>query len=411
MASDPGTGRGGAQHPGAGRGELLVLTRRGWGLAIGGIGLGLAGRLLGLLELYVLAAGCWALTGAALAYLALRPADVGVRRTLTPARVRAGDESRVELAVTNEGRRATPVLELRDPVDGGPRRARMLLAPIATGTTEVARYRIPTDRRGVLTVGPLQVRRFDPLALATSVRTAAEPSELVVYPLVEELAALPRAPGDDRSGGARRATAAGGAGQDFYALRPWAVGDDLRRVHWPSTARRDELMVRQHDIPWQGRATVVLDVRSDYHDDESLEQAVSAAASIAVSCGQGGAEVRLITTDGGDTGFAAGGAHLEALLERLARVRPSTGSLPELPRTTGAMAVVVSADVPAGDLSYLARLGGRPETLAVVVIARNGRRAPAGVPGRAVLVGPGEALAPQWNRSMAAPGLLRGAAG
>ena len=170
-------------------------------------------------------------------------------------------------------------------------------------------------------------------------------------------------------------------------------------------------MVRQHDIPWQGRATVVLDVRSRYHDEASLEQAVSAAASIAVSCAQGGALVRLITTDGGDSGFGSGSGHLEALLERLARVEAGGGGLPDLPETTGAMAVVVTADVPAGDLSHLTRLGGRPESLAVVVVARAGRQAAGATPGRTVLVGPGEPLAPRWNRSMAAAGVLRGAAG
>ena len=388
-----------------------MLTRRGWALTIGGIVLAVAGRMLGLLELYVLAAGCWALMAAALVYLALRPADVEATRTLAPARVQAGDESRVELAVRNRGARPTPVVELRDPVDGGPRRARLLLAPVPPGATELAHYRIPSERRGVLSVGPLEARRFDPLSLATSARSVAPQSELVVYPLVEDLLPLPHAPGDDRRGGVRRATAVGATGEDFYALRPWAVGDDLRRVHWPSTARRDELMVRQHDIPWQGRATVVLDVRARFHDEESLEQAVSAAASIAVSCGRGGSLVRLVTTDGGDSGFGSGSAHLEALLERLARVQAGHGELPDLPKTTGSMALVVTADVPPADLSHLARLGGQPTSLALVVIARAGRQAPAASLGTAVLVGTGEALAPQWNRSMAAMGVMRGAVG
>ncbi|HEX2048959.1 MAG TPA: DUF58 domain-containing protein [Acidimicrobiales bacterium] len=388
-----------------------MLTRRGWGLTIGGIVLAVAGRLLGLLELYVLAAGCWALMAAALAYLALRPADVEARRTLTPARVQAGDESRVELAVRNLGARSTPVLELRDPVGGGPRRARLLLAPVPPGVIELAHYRIPTEGRAVLSVGPLEARRSDPLSLATSTRTVAPQSELVVFPPVEELLPLPHAPGDDRRGGVRRATAVGATGQDFYALRPWAVGDDLRRVHWPSTARRDELMVRQHDIPWQGRATVVLDVRARFHDENSLEQAVSAAAGIVVSCGRGGSLVRLITTDGGDSGFGSGTAHVEALLERLARVKAGHGELPDLPHTTGSMALVVTADVPAADLSHLARLGGQPGSLALVVVARAGRHAPPAFPGIAVLVGPGDPLAPRWNRSMAAAGVVRGAVG
>jgi uncharacterized protein (DUF58 family) len=387
-----------------------VLTRRGWGLTVGALLLALAGRLLGLLELYVLAAGGWALMGSALAYLARRGGDVEASRTLHPARVEAGQESRVELSVANPGRRATTVIELRDPVDGGPRRARLLLAPLFPNQEERATYRIPTSRRGVLRVGPLEARRFDPLSLATTARPVAAETELVVHPAIEQVLPLPQAPGDDRRGGVRRASAIGASGDDFYALRPWVVGDDLRRVHWPSTARRDELMVRQHDVPWQGRATVVLDVRSRYHDEDSLEQAVSAAASIAAGSGRGGALVRLVTTDGGDTGFAAGPAHLDAILDRLARVQADDGDgrLPDLPDVDGAMALVVSAGLPAAELGRLARLSGRPGSLTVVAIVRAGGRPPEAATGRMVVVGPGQPLAPSWNRAVVAAGAVRG---
>ena len=386
-----------------------MLTRRGWGLTIGALGLVLAGRLLGLLELYVLAAGAWALMGAALAFLALRTAGLEATRTLHPSRLPVGEDSQVELIVANRGRRPTPVVERRDPVDGGPRRARLLLAPMPPGREERVSYRIPTDRRGVLRVGPLEARRFDPLALATSARTVAAPAELVVHPAVEQLLALPHAPGDDRRRGFRPATAMGVTGDDFYALRPWVVGEDLRRVHWPSTARRDELMVRQHDIPWQGRATVVVDLRSRYHDEASLEQAVSAAASIAVSTGRSGSLIRLVGTDGTDTGFGAGPGHLEAILDRLARVQAGDGDLTHLADVGGAMALVVPADVPAADVARLARLAAGPGALTVVALQRKGSGPPRSTPGRTVLVGPGQPLAPAWNRAMAAAGGIRGA--
>jgi uncharacterized protein (DUF58 family) len=388
-----------------------VLTRRGWGLTVGAVGLLVAGRLLGLVELYVLAAGAWALMGTALAYLALNGADVSASRSLHPARLQAGEESRVELQVANRERRPTAVLELRDPVDGGPRRARLLLAPLRPGSEERVSYRIPTERRGVLSVGPLEARRFDPLSLANRVRTVAGSTELVVHPAVEPLLSLPHAPGDDRRGGSRRASAIGASGDDFYALRPWAVGDDLRRVHWPSTARRDELMVRQHDVPWQGRATVVLDVRAGHHDESSIEQAVSAAASIAAASGRGGALVRLVTTDGADSGFGTGPAHLEAILDRLARVQPFAGELPGLPELDGAVALIVPADVPPADVTRLARLAASRGSLTVVAVQRTGLGPPQVAPGRTVLVGPDQALAPAWNRAMATAGGVRGDAG
>ena len=76
---------------------------------------------------------------------------------------------------------------------------------------------------------------------------------------------LPQTHGRDPHAGAEHPNAVARSGEDFYALRPYVVGDDLRRVHWPSTARHDELMVRQDELPWQGRATVLLDVRRGAH--------------------------------------------------------------------------------------------------------------------------------------------------
>src|SRR5207245_397722 len=96
--------------------------------------------------------------------------------------------------------------------------------------------------------------------LATTVARIAPATQLTVYPRVDPILPLPQTRGHDPHAGADHPTALG-SGEDFYALRAYQVGDDLRRVHWPSTARLDELMIRQQEMPWQGRATVVLDVR------------------------------------------------------------------------------------------------------------------------------------------------------
>lgn len=82
------------------------------------------------------------------------------------------------------------------------------------------------------------------------------------------------------------------------------MGDDLRRVHWKSTARTGELMVRREEQPWESRATVVLDTRAAGHRGDgptaSFEWAVSAAASIAVHLRQAGYKLRLVTGSGAD---------------------------------------------------------------------------------------------------------------
>ena len=86
---------------------------------------------------------------------------------------------------------------------------------------------------------------------------------------------------DDPHAGADHPNVLGQGGEDFYTLREYVVGDDLRRVHWASTARRGELMVRQDEVPWQGRATVLLDARRDTTSRRVLR-----------ACGVGGGEHR-----------------------------------------------------------------------------------------------------------------------
>ena len=148
----------------------------------------------------------------------------------------------------------------------------------------------------------------DPFGLTAAEVEGAGVTELVVYPRIDPIVALPVASGHDPQATARHPNALGRAGDDFYALRPYQVGDDLRRVHWPATAHHDELMIRQHELPWQERTTVLLDVRATAHVNESFELAVSAAASILNACSDRGDQVRLITTAGSDSGFEGAAA-------------------------------------------------------------------------------------------------------
>jgi uncharacterized protein (DUF58 family) len=216
--------------------------------------------------------------------------------------------------------------------------------------------------------------------------------------------------------GADHPTALGIAGEDFYALRAYEMGDDLRRVHWPSTARLDELMIRQNEMPWQGRATVLLDTRARAHQGESLEVSVRAAASIVHACWRRGSLVRLVTTDGADSSFAAGHDHVEAIMERLATVRAVrndrlAGVLGGLRRAgnAGAMVAVVTAIVPSEELERLARLRGRFGALSLVLVERSAwdPRAPAGpeqpLPSvaRLVRVSRDAPFAAAWNHQFA----------
>src|SRR5205085_7207075 len=150
-----------------------VLTRRGLLVLTGGLVLAVTGRLLGIVELFAMGTGMVGLVAASAVYARLCPYSLRAHRQLHPPRVHAGGSSRVELAVGNGGRRRTPVLTLRDPFDGGRRWARFPLAPLRPGEEARAAYRLPTDDRGIYSLGPLEVVLTDPFGLASSGRQAA----------------------------------------------------------------------------------------------------------------------------------------------------------------------------------------------------------------------------------------------
>jgi uncharacterized protein (DUF58 family) len=387
-----------------------MLTRQGWMFLGAGVLLVAGGRTFGRLELYVMGAGAWAIVLVAVTIVVLARLRLAVGRDLTPRRVYAGTTSRVELTLRNDSERRTPVLRVFDPVSGT-RGADLLVAPLPPEAVARAAYRLPTERRGIVVVGPLEVVVSDPFGLAESATIAAPRTELTVFPRVDEIAPARHTWGDDPHAGAEHPSAMGLSGDDFYALRQYVVGDDLRKVHWPSTARRDELMVRQDELPWQGRVTVLLDVRRSAHTPESLELAVSAAASIVAASWKRRDLVRFITTDGTDFGFAGGTGHVEAIMEHLAVVQACPegslrGSLDSIAvgGQTGALIVVVAA-VTEADLGALAGLRSRFGQGTVVVFDRStwDPSAPvsAGGDGRSfVRVTGAVPFAEAWNRAV-----------
>jgi uncharacterized protein (DUF58 family) len=386
-----------------------VLTRQGWLVAGGAFGLVFAGRILGVLELFVVGAAAGALVVFSMIVVQLARLRLSVERTVSPPRVYAGNPSRVELALRNEGDRTTPVLRVFDPVTGT-RGADLLVSPLERESVARAAYRLPTDRRGIVQIGPLEVSVSDPFGLASTATVAAPITELTVFPHIDDIVAIPHTTGDDPHAGADHPSALGRSGEDFYALRPYVVGDDLRRVHWKATARRDELTVRQDELPWQGRVTVLLDVRRSAHTRESLELAISAAASIITASWRRRDLLRLVTSDGMDFGFAAGTAHAEALMEFLATVHATAGGTLRgavdtlgLAGNNGAIVAIV-ANISDQEMAGLMRLRGRFATTTVVQFDKSswdGGPAPTSAPARSVVRVTSERdFASAWNSTL-----------
>ena len=382
-------------------------TRQGLLVAVGAVGLIALGRFLGLPELFAVGAAIALLVVVCGVWVASRGIDVVVARSVRPSRVHVGNPCTVEIQVRNRHRHTTPVLRLRDPVTGTAG-ADLLLSPIAVRKNAKVAYRLPTTSRGLVTVGPMTVEVADPFGLASARNRAAGPVEITVLPRIDDIPPLPRTVGPDPDGGAETGSL-GRVGEDFAALRPYVIGDDLRRVHWPSSARTDDdLLVRQDDIPWQGRICVVLDLRREAHDVDTIERAVSATASILRTHLRRGDHVRLVSTTGVDTGYGTGATHLDSMLEYLAVADRSNrgtmhGALDTAERgATGALVVVTGR--PSGpDLDAVEALGPSISLRRVVRFDVHDRSATArrtqvlGVP-------PGSAFADAWIEATPASG-------
>lgn len=383
-------------------------TRSGWLLGVSSALTGVGGRLLGLTELYVIAAGGVALLLCAVAHVWLRRFRVKGRRRLSPARLPVGGSCRVDLTLRNPGRRRTPALGVDDGSDG-----RFLLAPLGPGEAADVVYPLLARQRGVRSVGPLRASLRDPFGLAVRTVTVLAPGTLTVHPRVEHVALPPDPPGPPVTGSPGPRTMSTRAGDDFHALRTYEVGDDPRLIHWPSSARLDTLVVRQAEAPRLRRTTVALDLRHSVHDAVSLEQAVSAAAGlVAAACDEDGL-VRLLTTGGADSGSAGGGAHLESVLDLLATVGADAGAglrtlTPALGDGDGAAVVVITTTAAsADDLGLIARLRPHsPLMVAVLIEPAAGRQTPhvacRASFDRIVMVPPGAPFGASWARSMAA---------
>jgi uncharacterized protein (DUF58 family) len=195
------------------------------------------------------------------------------------------------------------------------------VAGIGGGEAATATYRVMCRPRGVYRVGPAQAVSGDPLGLAELAAPDGPVDQLVVYPTVEILDGFPMVRGQDPSMAASRPEHSQRGGEDFYTLREYQRGDDLRRVHWPSSAKTDQLMIRQLETPWQSRALVMLDVRSQvYESADAFETAVSGAASVVTHLVRSGFDADLWAGDPN----AIDATRYGAAMERLALVQPTS---------------------------------------------------------------------------------------
>ena len=309
------------------REALAAMTTRGRAFLSAGVTASVCAILLGQDDLLRVGALLVLLPLVTAFFLGRSRYRLGLVRTVSPTQVSAGQPARVELDVTNDGRMPTGLLLLEEQVPymlGT--RPRFVVDRMGPQWRRSVGYVVRSDLRGRYPIGPMTVRVSDPFGLVEMNRTFRSTSALVVTPRVVALPAIPLSGAWTGSGDNRPRAFASGSAEDV-TVREYRRGDDLRRVHWRSSAHAGELMVRREEQPWQSRATLFLDNRAASHRGSgaasSLEHAVSVAASVAVHLVQRGFVVRLVTAAGEESGGAwhehsSASAETGPLLESLA---------------------------------------------------------------------------------------------
>lgn len=294
-------------------------TLRGW--ALSGAGLAFLFLWYGLGEPELLLAAAFLLFAQliAIVFVRLNRPVVSLSRRLGSATVHDGDTTTVTLFMENNSNRSVGYLTVEDDVNKLGI-ATFEVAKLKKGESTTATYRVTCRPRGVYRVGPTSVRTSDPLGLAELHAGTGPVDRIVVYPAVEELTGFPIVRGQDPAMQASRPEHSRQGGEDFYTLREYQRGDDLRRVHWPSSAKTDELMIRQLETPWQSRALVLVDVRSgSYESSESFEKAISGAATVVTHLVGSGFDADLWAGDAEPIDASRYGS----AMERLALVQPN----------------------------------------------------------------------------------------
>jgi uncharacterized protein (DUF58 family) len=316
-------------------------TRRGRVLLIAAPIIYFLARLTTVGELHALALGALIFPLLAMAFVRWSRHRIGFTRTFGPRRVFAGNSVRIEIAARNLSKMPAPPLILEDAassaIGGAIRFSMPSLGPEGRDAVAVERR---IAQRGRHRLGPLRARLVDPFGLAEVASNVAPEAAFVVYPKIESLGEI--APPEERGGGGRSLVQhLSVAGDDFYAVRGWQDGDDLRKIHWRSTARRGELMIRQEEIRPFPRATIIVDNRAIVHRDggptSSLEWSISGAASVVWELAKQGYALRLATADGGPGVARWGREATDPLLTTLAIApRSQQKSLSAVVRRTAA---------------------------------------------------------------------------
>jgi uncharacterized protein (DUF58 family) len=310
------------------------ITRSGQIAFVGFVFLWITARIVAGKAIFIFAYGVLLLLVVALVIAPRRLKLVGDRSGLFP-RAREGDRLEVEVKLTAQRRVTNFILEERVPERlGNP--VRVPIAVLASGSEVSHFYGLRAARRGVYQIGPLVAIAGDPLGLTQRETVVAEPFELLVHPRIEVVSDRPLTRQFEDPPIRPPVSKPWPSGLEFYGMREYTPGDDLRRIVWRASARTGKIMVREAEQGITDQITVMLDTDRAHHSrdgeglSESFEAGIRVAGSLGVRHLREGYQVKTETNAGPLTRSLRGGMSQLVLLDNLARVEMSREPLAQM---------------------------------------------------------------------------------
>jgi uncharacterized protein (DUF58 family) len=301
----------------------IHLTRTGQVAALAAVIPWIVAYLIAGKALYIFAYGTLLLVIASY-LLAPRGLKLEASRTGLMPRAQQGDRLEVEVQLKAQRGVSTFVLEERVPERLGTT-VKVPIPRLGRGSTVVHRYGLRCQRRGVYTVGPLVAVTSDPLGLTERETLLAEEFELLVHPRLEHVSDRPLTRRYEDPPIRPPVSRPWPSGLEFYGMREYRPGDELRRIVWRASAKVGKLMVREAEEGITDAITIILDSDRGSHSwdgdhSESFETGVRAAASLAVRHLREGYEVQCESNAGSLTRTLRGASTQLELLDAFARV-------------------------------------------------------------------------------------------
>lgn len=279
----------------------IGLTRSGQAAVLAFLGTWLFAFLIAGTALYMFAYGIVLILVASYALARRRIRLEGSREGMFP-RSQEGDRLEVEVRLTAQRGASTFTLEERVPERLG-NTVRVPVARLPRGQSVSHSYSLRCERRGVYEVGPLVAATSDPLGLTRKETVIADKFELLVHPRIEFVSDRPLTRQFEDPPIRPPRSKPWPSGLEFFGMREYVRGDDLRRIVWRASARTGKLMVREAEQGITDHVSVILDTDRGSHSwegdhSDSFETGVRAAASLAVRHLREGYEVRSESNQG-----------------------------------------------------------------------------------------------------------------